>query len=83
MGKSNLNIVIGYEREPKVLLSPKSYRQEGRSWVKGLGLSFLSKGFILANHKKENHKRHPTLKTAIESQKSASCTFSQPAEHQL
>ena len=45
MGNSSLNIVAGYVREPKVLLRPKSYRQEGRSWVKELGLSFLSKGF--------------------------------------
>lgn len=45
MGKSSLNIVAGYVREPKVLLSPKSYRQEGGSWVKDLGLSFLSKDF--------------------------------------
>lgn len=80
-GNSSLNIVAGYVKEPKVLLRPKSYNRKGevgrRTWVS----VFQAKA--LANHKKESNKRHPTLKTAIASQKSGSCTFSQPAEHQL
>lgn len=45
MGNSSLDIVAGCVKEPKVLLRPKSYRQEGRGWAKDLGLSFPSKGF--------------------------------------